>query len=310
VPITEHQRRSRRNHLGSSDAPAVLGLSPWQKPADVYWSKVLDSQGDRAPTEAMTVGNRLEPTCLAYAAEELGAELVCNVFRVSRGPDRGVLAANLDAMMKGRAEAVEAKYASQENLADWGEPWTDEVPDHVYIQCLHQMYVAELARVWVAAAVADRRLEYRMYRIERREDLIEAIVTKELVFWHEHVEARVPPTDDPPPLDALRALRREPKSLVALPAPVEVLCDQYQRAVLDRKQAEHAEEKAKARVLAALGEAERGRLPDGRMILFEAESGGRRLDLRRLRAEQPAIWEKYATKTTHRALEITLAPNH
>ena len=44
MPITEKQRLARMKKLGSSDAPAILGVSPWKTATDVYWEKEVEQK--------------------------------------------------------------------------------------------------------------------------------------------------------------------------------------------------------------------------------------------------------------------------
>lgn len=293
MPITERQRRLRRGHLGSSDAPAVLGVSPWRTATDVYWSKLVEDASE--PTEAMKTGNRLEPALIDFAAERLSRACRRNQYRVSAGADGGIAAANYDALIIGEDAAIEAKYVGPSAADQWGPDGTDEVPDYVQVQVQHQLYVGELDRCYVAAAIAGRHeLDWRLYAIPRHAELIGIIVAKEIAFWREHVEPRIPPTDGPPPLAVLHALRREPQSIVDLGPEATAVIDSWQAAKLDLKAAEEACERLRRDVLALLGEAEAGRLSDGRLLTFLQQRSGVKLDASALKAAHPDIYERFA----------------
>ncbi|GIV50738.1 MAG: hypothetical protein KatS3mg038_1259 [Candidatus Kapaibacterium sp.] len=62
----------RRSFLGASDAPAVLGLSPWRTAWEVWAEKTgrIDSWTGNAATSA---GQLLEPAVLAWAARGAAA---------------------------------------------------------------------------------------------------------------------------------------------------------------------------------------------------------------------------------------------
>ena len=167
-------------------------------------------------TAAMQTGNRLEGALIEFAQEELCAPIKRNQYRVSHGRDAGILAANLDGIVLGKPEGVECKYVGQSMADQWGDPGTDQVPDHVIVQVQHAMYCAELDRMWVAAAVAGYSLDWRLYCVRRSKKLIAVIVEREMAFWTDHVLPRVPPTPGPPPLEVMAALRREPGTLIVL----------------------------------------------------------------------------------------------
>ena len=300
--ITEEQRIARRAHLGSSDAPAIVGLSPWRTPADVYYSKVYESKD--TPTEAMQTGNRLEPAILDFAEERLGVALRRNVHIVSAGRDGGILAANLDALVADRNEAVEAKYCGPYAAAEWGAEGTDEVPDHVNIQVQHQMYVGGLNRVWVAAAIASHHLEWKLYVVPRSDQIISALVAREIEFWERHVLLRCPPESSAPSLDILKALRRDPGSCIDLPKDSSAMSMHRELAAEKRKSAQAEYDDATAKLLAMLGDAEAGLLPDGRMITYLSQRSAPRCDLKRLRAEHPDLYSELVTESTCRVLRI------
>ncbi|MCP5109945.1 MAG: hypothetical protein GY953_03825, partial [bacterium] len=71
MPITEKQRQARRTALGSSDIPAILGVSPWAAPKDIWLEKVKDA-APREANEWMEQGNLLEDAVLDWAATKLG----------------------------------------------------------------------------------------------------------------------------------------------------------------------------------------------------------------------------------------------
>lgn len=306
--ITSEQRNARRKHIGSSDAPAILALSPWADKGDVYWSKILDV-GDDAPTQAMETGNRLESPLLDFAADRLGVNLARNVFKISEERDGGILAANFDATVADRPEAVEAKYVGPDSAAQWGEEGTDEVPDYVNIQCQHQAFVGRLERVWVPALVIAYRPEWRLYCVRRCEAIIEPMVEAELAFWRDHVLTKTPPDRTPPPLSLLKALRREPETCIDLGPEAAAAISAREAAAEVKKKAEETYDDTTRAVLALLGDNESGRLPDGRLIRYAEENAGARCDTKRLRAEWPEVYQHVCTEGTRRVIRIKKGRN-
>lgn len=302
MPITEKQRLKRTSKLGSSDAPAILNVSPWRTATDVYWSKLTPNE--QAAAKHMQTGNRLEAPLVDFACEELGVTVRRNQYRVSVGKDSGLLAANLDALVNGKREAVEGKYVGQSSSADWGQPGTDQVPDYVTVQVQHQMYVAELDRVWVPAAVAGYQLDWRLYCVPRHEELIRIIVWQEINFWRQHVMPRVPPTPSAPPLEVLQALSREPGSVILLDDQQAPVVEAYQHLGQVQSDSEKAKKKAKADLLVLLGEHEGARLPNGTQVTYLSQRSPPRCNYTRLQADHPEIYEEYVTEGTHRVLRI------
>ena len=217
--LTQKQLEQRRGHFTATAVVKALGLAPWKDATatSVYYDEV-SPQLDREPSEAMTMGSWLEIPLIQFAVKRLRASAVrSNLFRVSKGQDNGLLSCTLDARLRNRLnEAIEAKYVGPDYVDDWGEDDTDQVPVYVAAQVQTQMYVAELETVWVAAFLALPRPERRLYRVDRDAGVIDMLVSFAVGWWKDHIVARVPPTDAPPPMEILRAMKRMPKTLAVV----------------------------------------------------------------------------------------------
>jgi len=303
MPITEHQLQNRRKYLGSSDAAPILGRSPWKTRTEVYYDKVLDTTPNET-TEAMETGNRLENPLIDFCCERLGVTCVRNQFRVSHNGDGGIMAANLDALINDRPEAIEAKYTG--NAEGWGESGTDEIPVHYVLQVQHQMAVAQLERVWVPVFyAASFRPEWRLYCVPRNQDIIDVLTSEEVRFWREHVELRIPPGADPPPMEMLRRLIREPQSTIDLDESALAVWAEREAAAEVKRQAESAYEQATAKCLVLLGDNEVGSFSDGRLLTYSEENAGDKLiDSKQAKMAHPELFQS----SVRRVLRLRKSP--
>lgn len=294
MPITEAQREQRRNFIGSSDMPAIMGVDSYRNAADVYYAKLgaLDDGDDT--NDAAEAGNYLEPAILAWAADKLNVSIRRNQRRV-----RGVFAANIDAMIVDRPEALEAKTTGLYNPMFFGEEWGDEdtsqVPPRVLIQTHHQMYVASLERVWVPALINGRGLQ--LFRIERDETLIERIEDAGVTFWNEHVLKGIPPKEAVPSMETLKRIIRTPEKVASLDADTLLA---YQKAKEEAKAAEAALDAAKAALIAALGDAEQGESKVG--IVTYLEQSRSSVDTKALKEQYPEVAAAVTRETRYRVL--------
>jgi len=296
--LTPRQRELRRRYIGASDAPAILGLSPFATISDIYWAKVAETPDQT--NEAMSLGNWLEPSLCEWAGEKLGKAITRrNTFRVH---PNGFMAANQDAWIADDPkQGIEAKFVGPEFADLWGEEETDQVPDYVMAQCQHQMYVADLSVVWVPALICRFRPVRALFRVERHDGLIDAIVQREKQFWERHVLPKLPPTDDPPPMEVLRYMRRVPGSIAHVDPEI---VRTWQAAREARLTAAKVEEEAQRRLLAALGECEAAEFGDETQILtYLPQKSTPRVDHDRLRAD--GLWDTYCTQGEHRTLRLT-----
>ncbi|MCE5324931.1 MAG: YqaJ viral recombinase family protein [Planctomycetaceae bacterium] len=308
MPITAEQRRQRQKYLCASDSPIILGLSPFKKtPGDIYFSKIYDLPDDASQDDYLQTGNYLENPLLDWAADQLGGvQLERQPWFVCKdGPAKDVFAAHPDAVIVGKRAGIEAKYCNAAMSQDYGDEGTDSIPAHVIVQAQHQMVAAELDEVWVPVAMAGFALTFKLFHVPRDQELIDQIVTKGMDWWTRHIVAKVPPDgEETPPIDILKRIRREPSSIVDLPADAEKLIFEYQQAGYQNKENDDLRDELKARIVSLLGEAEAGRLPDGRLVTFMEQNCPPRTDTKLLRAEHPDLYEKYVTCGTTRVLRI------
>ena len=302
MPITPRQLQQRRKYIGSSDTPQLMRdkdgriFAPWKDagPAKVYWSKVAETPDE--PTEAMSMGNRLENAIIEEVSTRQNLVICRNQFRRSQpiSIDGGTkwltcMSATHDALVEGRSEGIEAKYVGPSHAEEWGPDGSDTVPPYVVLQVQHQMAVSDLHAVWVGAAIARWQLEFRVYRIARDNEIIEAIRETCYKFWTEHVIPRVPPDDATlPPLEVLRAIKREERAVEVAPAIV-------QSAIFwDRvaKRCEGFADRAK-RALEAAMETGNVALLDGQPVYKLIGVSSKRFDAAAFKAAHPEMVAEY-----------------
>ena len=275
MSITAEQREQRRHYLGSSDMPTIMNVSPYKQTAvDVYWSKVAEKLPDEETT-AMSVGTWLEGPLIEWAAGELDVEVTTDpddLHKVATvGDGTGVFAANNDALVLGKDAGIEAKFASGDLAKGYGEAGSDEVPDHVIVQTQHQMYCSNLQVVYVALATPSYYgLDRRMYTVPREDALIEDLVTFGMEWWDKYVKTKTPPGPSAtPPLYVLKALHREKGKVIELGEIGADIVEFFEQYKAEEKEAKSQKDKKKAELIFALGDAEIGKLPDGRRVTYE-----------------------------------------
>jgi putative phage-type endonuclease len=300
MPITREQREQRRHHIGASDTPAILGISPWATKPDIYWSKVGPLPDDE-PTVAMQTGNRLEGPLIEFAAERLGVKAERDISLIHPG---GIFAANLDARIIGNGSAIEAKYVGPANADAWGPDGSEEIPDYVYAQVQHQAYVADLSTVYVAAFVSGFRADWRLFPIPRDEKAINVIVERGMAFWNDHVLPQIPPVGgELAPLEVLKAMRRD-RSEIALPNEADDLLAEYEDLKAAKKEAESAGKEVQRKLIALLGANTDGVLASGKRITYRPQSR-RSIDTAALRASYPEIAAECEKDTTFPVFRVS-----
>lgn len=198
----------RKSGIGGSDLAAVMGLSAYTSPLDVWLVKTGRVESpDLSAKEAVYWGNVLEDV-VARRFAELHPELAVkrrNATLVSK--PRPWAFANLDRTVKdreGRMGVLEIKTAGARRASDW----EDGVPDYYMAQVVHYLGVTGWDYAWVAVLIGGQ--EYREYRIDRDEEDVAAAVAAADAFWHDFVVADVMP--------AMTGLKGEGAALAAMHA--------------------------------------------------------------------------------------------
>lgn len=187
----------RRTGIGGSDVAAILGLNEYSSPYAV-WADKLGLLPDKNDTEAMRLGRDMEAYVADRFCEREGVS-VRRVNRILRHPDYPFMLANVDRMVnksEGKA-GLECKTTSVLNLSKFKG---GEYPANYYCQCMHYMAVTGAACWYLAVIVLNQ--DFMVYRIERDEDEIAALIKVESEFW------QMVQDETPPPIDGSDATRR------------------------------------------------------------------------------------------------------
>jgi len=178
----------RKSGIGGSDVAAILGISPWKTPYQVWLDKT-GQMPEQVETAAQHFGTVLEDVVANEFAERNGVK-VQRRNQMYRHPEHTELVANIDRYVVGGA-ILECKTSNAFDASKWGETGTDEVPDYYLTQVTHYMYVCSITQSYLAALIGGN--DYRDYKIGFDSVLAEYQARKCVDFWQNHVLANVPP---------------------------------------------------------------------------------------------------------------------
>ena len=199
----------RAKFLGGSDASAVLGINPWRTPLDLWRDKTQPAMPENTDPDRLRVLNRgkaMEP----YVVDLLAAETGLRIEHRNRrfiDAEHAFLACEIDAEAlpaSGPMVNIEIKTVSPFKARDWGEIGSDAIPVYYTAQAQHGLMVTD--RVLCIFGVLIGGDDFRLYRVERDDEIIAALRAREVAFWREHVETLIPPpATTPGDVDALFA---------------------------------------------------------------------------------------------------------
>ena len=268
--ITTLQREARSKGLGSSDAAAVLGYSPWQSPEDGRLVKLGLVEPQEEQGELAEIGTALEGGIAELAAKRLNCRLVKPTGTYVH--PSGIIRANVDRQVEKAAKGQPIVEVKDSGLDDgWGNEDLYGVPPYVLIQVCIQMLVVETDKAHVARLGRGWKRGLTMFEIPRDETverIIRGAEEKLLAWWDRHIVQGLPadPAWAPASWDILKRVRRTPKTTVQIDA---ALVTDWQTKAAAAKKAEDAADEAKRRVIGAIGEAEAGECADGIVTYLE-----------------------------------------
>lgn len=263
---------ARLDLIGASEAAASMGLSQWESKVGL-WARKLRLLGPVEQTPRMRFGLMLEPiiATLAEEALDLAPGSLRRVNQLRRSVEYPFMGASLDRVRPGR-RIVELKWS--ERAEGYGEPGTDEVPDEVLVQVLHQLIVTGYESADIALLSGPPPV--RLYHVDRDTEAEAAIVEREREFWH-HVETRTEP-----PIDGSEATRaylatRYPRDFGTEMVATPELAGELGRALAGREAVKAAEEDQRTAdniLKAAMGTASRLDAPGVGYVLWRTSKDG------------------------------------
>lgn len=166
----------RRTVRNASDAPAMMGASPYVTRAELVRQRAtgIDREIDAATQRVFDKGHQVEPLLRTMAESIIEDDL----YPVTAVSDSGLLGASFDGVTMDELTIFEAK---QSNAGKMECVERDEIPPADYWQIVHQFAVCETARDCLYA-VGDGTTEGTRHMLIARER-VEADIPKLLAAW-------------------------------------------------------------------------------------------------------------------------------
>lgn len=306
--------RERKKGIGGSDVAAILGLSPWKSPLEVYLDKTDEEDVEDRDNEYMLWGTVLEDDVAREAARRLGLEVrrvnqtlvhndapwrMANIDRRIVDPGSDLLAMEWvpDALKREDRRirmGMECKCVNAFQAKDWMD---EGIPLLYQAQCQWYLHVTGWD-MWIMAALFGGN-HLGMWNVLPDPEAQEALVEKVDAFWHDHVEARVPPEPGPSDADAKLVAKLYPRNDPGKEVPYEDHArdiDHWRRVYLQTNaeinSLESDKQEAANRIKHIMRDGEVMLLPDGAKISWKCNRPSMRLDFDRLKADYPEVFEE------------------
>ena len=306
----------RKKGIGGSDVAAILGFSPYKSPYQLWLDKTGRSERKESQNESAHFGNLLEDVVAKEFSRRAGVKVqrVTQQLFLEEHPwalgniDRAVINPDIAGNVRFKDGALttdrllECKTASEYMSKLFGEDGSDQVPDYYLTQCLWYLLITGCKVIDLAVLIGGNK--FRMYRIERDEDLIQSIFNQVKAFWFNHVIADVPP--DPTCFDDV--LHRWSNHVVG--KQVEADFEHIKLAeelitVQGRLKADKArEDEIKLKIVSTMQDAEM-MISQGKSICTYKEQSSTRIDSTLLKKEEPDLFAKYSKTSSTRVFRIS-----
>lgn len=278
----------RTQSIGGSDAGAVLGVNPWRTPYELYLEKI----GELPPTadnNSTYWGQVLEDVVATeYARRQNVSVRRANQIRVH--PKYSWMTVHLDRLIQGGKRQLECKTANAYRTEEWGEEGSDEVPQVYLAQAQHGLAVTGRAVVDLAVLIGGQ--DFRIYEIQRDEELIAYMIEIEAAFW-----ARVQRRDPPPPVslaDAKRAWPRDSGKAIRATAEIEEAVEKLKRYKRDGELCEQYQDELELVLKSYMGEHDTLLSTDDKaLVTWRTAKASRHFDGERFAREQPELYKEY-----------------
>lgn len=203
VRTREQFLEERKRGIGGSDIAAIIGISPWRTPRDV-WADKTGKTGDKEETQAMYWGNVLEDVVAKEFSKRTGMRVQrCNFQLYSEeyphfcaNIDRVVFSDNHKSPV-GKGHKIlsgillECKTASAYAASEWGADGSTDIPEYYLSQVQWYMGVTGAHTCFVSVLIGSN--DFRMYEIKRDDEIIRFLFQKGLEFWNSYVLTDVMP---------------------------------------------------------------------------------------------------------------------
>lgn len=285
----------RREGVGGSDVAAIMGVSPWKTPAQLWMEKTGRTEPeDISENPYVKFGTIMEPIIGDWYAERHPDRIVRRVNAICRSIERPHALASLDYEVRCGLVWGVLEIKTARSAADWREG----VPAYYLSQVIHYMQVTGRPFADVAVFFRDT-CEFAEYRVEYDPEDGEAVRSSVDEFWNAYVLA-----------DAMPELAGTDGEMASLTgwhscayefvqeesAEIDAYISDYQDAAAREKAAKADKTAAATHLAARIGDA-KGIVTDVARVTW-VRSAAERFDTKRFKADHPDLWGEYASSYT------------
>jgi putative phage-type endonuclease len=284
----------RSKYIGGSDIGAILGLSRFKTPLEV-WMEKTGKQTKRLDSLPLRFGSFAEEFVASEYSLATSFELLHDES-IYLHPQHSYMSAHIDRFVmevdsSAPTRILECKTANPFTASEWGEVGSDEVPMSYLCQCIWYMAITGIDKTDLAVLFGNS--DFRIYEIARDQALEELVIAKATTFWNECVLKDIPPpVQSEADCQTLFSKGDPAKSIEAKEETLELT----KRLQLLNHEIDIREEEIssiKQSIMSQMGEAELLAYQGRTLATWKAPKSSFRLDSKALELDHPEIASNY-----------------
>lgn len=283
----------RKKGIGGSDCAAILGISPWRTPLDVYNDKISPDVVDEL-NEDMRRGILAEEFVLKEYVDRTGETLETKVPTIVNAK-YPFMRANIDARVRSQNVIIEAK-TTKANIS----AWDNGLPEYYKAQVAYYAMLTDAERVDIPVLFSG--WEYACFTYWRDAEYEDRIKEAVIQFWQEYVVKGIPPRPRTP--EELKVAYPVIDNGIIKKADDHIrhVVSEYEEVSNQVKKLEEEKESLKNTILVYMENA--GQLDAGFCKIALKDRTINRLDTTALKADNPEIYQSYLKETHSRFLQF------
>ena len=285
----------RTKYIGGSDIGAILGLSKFRTPIEV-WMEKTGKETKQLDSLPLRFGSFAEEFVASEYSRATSFELLHDES-IYINPTHPMMSAHVDRFVLGdglnkpATRLLECKTANPFARGEWGEPGTDQVPMSYLCQCIWYMAITGIEQCDLAVLFGNS--DFRIYEIARDQELEALVIEKALHFWNEYVLKDIPPpAQTEGDYQALFKKSDPSKTIEANQKTVELM---RQLQSLSKQSGDVDEQitQIKQHIMSEMKEAEVLSYQGNVIATWKAPKPSFRLDSKRLELEEKEVFERF-----------------
>ena len=182
--------KERQRGIGGSDVAAILGLSNWKTPLEVYNDKTAEVPIVIEENPKMKAGIMLEQVIADYYAEETGFKLQQD-HKIRIHPNYPFMIGDMDRVIVSANGNGPGVFEAKSTSSMYQRTWEHEIPLMYFAQVQHYFFVTNYQ--WGEIGLLIDGWDFRHIPMEPAEDYMKLMLEKCESFWNDHVLKRIPP---------------------------------------------------------------------------------------------------------------------